>query len=71
MFSMSRSTKNFHSWKCATTVWRVIPLEMHWNKGQKVLKVWKFDEKRTITPKWVMGFTSKVDLDMHVHIFAI
>ena len=29
MFSMSRSTKNFHSWKCATTVWRVIPLEMH------------------------------------------
>ena len=28
-----------------------------WNKGRKVLKVWKFDEKRTITPKWVMGFT--------------
>jgi hypothetical protein len=29
MFSMSRSTTNFHSWKCPTTVWRVIPLEMH------------------------------------------
>ena len=29
MFSMSRSTKKFHNWKCATTVWRVIPLEMH------------------------------------------
>jgi hypothetical protein len=21
--------KNSHSWKCATTMWRVIPLEMH------------------------------------------
>jgi hypothetical protein len=31
-----------------------------WNKGQKVLKFWKFDEKREITPKWVMGFTSKL-----------
>jgi hypothetical protein len=30
-----------------------------WNKGRKVLKCWKFDEKREITPKWVMGFTSK------------
>ena len=30
-----------------------------WNKGRKVLKFWKFDEKREITPKWVMGFTSK------------
>jgi hypothetical protein len=30
------------------------------NKGQKVLKCWKFDEKREITPKWVMGFTSKL-----------
>ena len=29
MFSMSRSTEKFHSWKCPTTVWRVIPLEMH------------------------------------------
>jgi hypothetical protein len=29
MFSMSRSTKKFHSWKCSTTVWRVIPLEMY------------------------------------------
>jgi hypothetical protein len=31
-----------------------------WNKGQKVLKFWKFDEKREITPKWIMGFTSKL-----------
>jgi hypothetical protein len=31
-----------------------------WNKGRKVLKFWKFDEKRDITPKWVMGFTSKL-----------
>jgi hypothetical protein len=31
-----------------------------WNKGRKVLKCWKFDEKREITPKWVMGFTSKL-----------
>ena len=40
------------------------------NKGRNVLK---FDEKREITPKWVMGFTSIagwVDLDM-VHSFAI
>jgi hypothetical protein len=29
-----------------------------WNKGRKVLKFLKFDEKREITPKWVMGFTS-------------
>jgi hypothetical protein len=26
----------------------------------KVLKYRKFDEKRAITPKWVMGFTSKL-----------
>jgi hypothetical protein len=25
----------------------------------KVLKFRTFDEKRAITPKWVMGFTSK------------
>jgi hypothetical protein len=30
-----------------------------WNKGWKVLKFNKFDEKREITPKWVMGFTSE------------
>jgi hypothetical protein len=30
-----------------------------WNKGRKVLKCWKFDEKREITPKWVTGFTCK------------
>jgi hypothetical protein len=28
-----------------------------WNKGRKVLKFWKCDDKRAITPKWVMGFT--------------
>jgi hypothetical protein len=27
------------------------------NKGRKVLTFWKLDEKRAITPKWVMGFT--------------
>ena len=31
-----------------------------WNIRRKVLKFWKFDEKRAITPKWVMGFTSKL-----------
>jgi hypothetical protein len=30
------------------------------NKGRKVLKCWKFDEKREITSKWVTGFTSKL-----------
>ena len=28
-----------------------------WNKGRKVLKFWNLNEKRTITPKWVMWFT--------------
>ena len=28
-----------------------------WNKGRKVLKFWKFDEKRAMTPTWVMGIT--------------
>jgi hypothetical protein len=28
-----------------------------WNKGQKVLTFWKFDEKRVITPKWILRFT--------------
>ena len=28
-----------------------------WNKGWKVLKFSNFDEKRAITPKWVIGFT--------------
>jgi hypothetical protein len=27
---------------------------------QKVLKFYKFDEKRAIIPRWVMGFTSKL-----------
>jgi hypothetical protein len=29
-------------------------------KNVKLLKFRKFDEKRAITPKWVMGFTSKL-----------
>ena len=32
----------------------------HINNGQKVLKFRKFDEKRGITPTWVIGFTSKL-----------
>jgi hypothetical protein len=43
-------------------------------KNEKYKKKLKFDEKRELTPKWVMGFTSNiagwVDLDM-LHIFAI
>jgi hypothetical protein len=31
-----------------------------WNKGWKVLTFWTFNEKRAITAKWVMGFTSKL-----------
>jgi hypothetical protein len=31
-----------------------------WNKGRKVLKYWQFDEKRAITPRWVIRFTSKL-----------
>jgi hypothetical protein len=32
-----------------------------WNKGRKVLKLWKFDmKKKVITPKWVLGITSKL-----------
>jgi hypothetical protein len=31
-----------------------------WNKGWKVSTFWKFDEKRTITPKWILEFTSKL-----------
>jgi ribosomal protein L32 len=30
-----------------------------WNKKRKVLKFWKFDEKRAITPRRVIRFTSK------------
>jgi hypothetical protein len=33
---------------------------LEYNKGRKLLKFRKFDEKRAITPKWVMGFTSKL-----------
>jgi hypothetical protein len=31
-----------------------------WNTGRKVLRFGKFDEKREITPKWVMEFTWKL-----------
>jgi hypothetical protein len=31
-----------------------------WNKGQKVLTFWKFDEKKAITPNWVLRLTSKL-----------
>ena len=31
-----------------------------WNKGWKVLKFYKFDEKRAITPRLVIRFTSKL-----------
>jgi hypothetical protein len=31
-----------------------------WNKGQNVLKFWKFDEKRAITPNWVLRLISKL-----------
>ena len=31
-----------------------------WNKGRKALQFWKFDEKRPITPRWVIRFTSKL-----------
>jgi hypothetical protein len=37
-----------------------IDVKFKLNKGRKVLKFWKFDEKREITPKWVLGFTSKL-----------
>jgi hypothetical protein len=30
-----------------------------WNICRKVLKCWKFEEKREIIPKWVTWFTSK------------
>jgi hypothetical protein len=36
------------------------PTKIAANKGRKVLKFRKFDEKGEITPKWVMGFTSKL-----------
>ena len=45
-----------------------------WNKWQKVLTFWKFDEKRAITPNWVLRLTSKLQgMIDHVmlHIFAI
>jgi hypothetical protein len=30
------------------------------NKGRLVLKFYKFDEKRAITPRWVIRFTSNL-----------
>ena len=31
-----------------------------WNIRRKVIKLKKFDEKRAITPSWVIRFTSKL-----------
>ena len=31
-----------------------------WNIRRKVLKFYKFDEKRAITPRWAIRFTSKL-----------
>jgi hypothetical protein len=31
-----------------------------WNKGQKVLTFWKVDEKRAITPNWVLKINFKI-----------
>ena len=31
-----------------------------WNKKRKVLKFWKFDEKRAITPRMVIIFPSQI-----------
>ena len=31
-----------------------------WNKGQKVITFWKFDEKRAIIPNCVLRLTSKL-----------
>ena len=33
-----------------------------WNKGQKVLKFWRFDEKRATTPNWILRLTSRIML---------
>ena len=45
-----------------------------WNKGQEVLKFWKFDEKKSNNSKLDTQINFKiagyVDLDM-LHIFAI
>ena len=30
------------------------------NTRRKILKFWKFDEKRAITPRWVIRFSSKL-----------
>ena len=35
-----------------------LSLRVFENKGRKVLKFRKFDEKREITPKWEIKFTS-------------
>jgi hypothetical protein len=36
------------------------PVYSFWNIRRKVLKFKKFDEKRAITPRWVIRFTSKL-----------
>jgi hypothetical protein len=76
MFSISRFTKKFHSWKCPTTVRRVISLEMQFlltftafgysnNKGNE-LKKGNNSKMGTGIYLKIVGY---VDLDMH--IFAI
>jgi hypothetical protein len=61
MFSMSRPAHAAHFCNLNLT----FISNSFWNKGQKVLNCWKFDEKREITPKWVTGFTSKLHGRQH------
>jgi hypothetical protein len=39
-----------------------------WNKERKVLKCWKLDKKREITPKWVTGFNSNLNCKHVQHV---
>jgi hypothetical protein len=58
--SASQDLPTMQFWsKSRNQFWSYFPF-CFWNKGRKVLKCWKFDEKREITPKWVTGFTSKL-----------
>jgi hypothetical protein len=43
-----------------------------WNKGRKVLKFCKFDEKRPIIPKWVMDLLQNCTVcrSWHAEIFC-
>jgi hypothetical protein len=49
-----------------------------WNKGQKALTFWKFDEKRAITPKWVIQHVKiyipcnfEINLIAHLGVIAL